>query len=186
MFATLIKMVKASWRFCFVADLSNFIITDIEILQPYTIATKCYDKAEEDADAYHIIVANCTRLAQYGAKVDKDMNGNFAPFTKVSGMPTGLPGILRPAELVGGLNNIGLLMWRSSHPCISSNNEDPGYACCGTKQFDHIPKTEQKIPKTDSRHNLGIDTHPNSDVFVFHESHMRNALKRNKTDCICR
>jgi hypothetical protein len=142
MFATLIEMVKAVWRFYFAADLSNFIITDIDILQPYTIVTKCYDEAEEDADAYHIMVANCTRLAQYGAKVDKDINGNFVPFTNISGMPTDLPGIMRPAELVGGVHNIGLLMWGSPHPCISSNNEELGYAWCGTKRFDHTPKTE--------------------------------------------
>lgn len=126
------------------SDLSNFIVTDYAILKPYEQAVKMNDESKDDADAYDTMVANCTRLRRYGAVVNMDDWGNFTPLNKVSGMPLSNEakdsGYRTPDSLVGK-KNVGLLMWGSPHPCISSH-EDVDYSWNGTLYYDHTPKTE--------------------------------------------
>ena len=57
-------------------------------------------------------------------------------------MKCAILGVKLPHEMVGGIAKLVLLMWGSPLPCISNNEEQNGDSWCGTKYFDHTPKTE--------------------------------------------
>jgi hypothetical protein len=122
--------------------LDGLVITDFDILVPYADAVKNYGEEICDADAYDTMVKNCTKLRQYGASVDKNKYGHYVPFKNVSGIKCNFPGIMYPADIVGGEDKLGMLLWGSPHPCLSSNVEPENETWVGTLYHNHTPKTE--------------------------------------------
>ena len=137
-----VMTIRAFIRWVYPKPLDNLVITDFDILVPYTDAIKNYDETCEEADAYNTMVMNCAKLKLYGAHVDKDKHGNFVPFTNVSGMKFDIQGLRYPSEIVGGKSRLGMLLWGSPHPCLSSNAEPENDTWIGTRYTNHTPKTE--------------------------------------------